>query len=115
MHELSIAQNIVEIASDSARQAGATKITEVRLKLGQFSGVVRSALDFCYEIATHDTLLEGSRLVVKELPIIIFCAHCQRRHELPDVQCFRCPACQTPSSDIRQGTELEIESIEIET
>jgi hydrogenase nickel incorporation protein HypA/HybF len=114
MHELSIAYSLVDAATQSALEAGATRVVEVRLRLGVLSGVTRGALEFSYEIATADTMLEGSKLVVTDLPVRVYCAVCAMEVELPSVQRFRCPVCDTPSGDIRQGRELEIESIEID-
>lgn len=114
MHELSIAYNLVEVASQSATEAGAARVTAVHLRLGALSGVVRGALEFSYEIATAGTILEGSSLQVKELPVWVYCQVCESVMELESVQLFCCPACDTPSRDIRQGRELEIHSIEIE-
>ena len=114
MHELSIAYSLVELADQSAREAGAMRVRAVHLRLGALSGVVRGALEFGYEIATADTLLAQSHLHVKELPVRVYCATCMEEVELGSVQRFRCPRCDTPSGDIRQGRELEIESIEIE-
>ncbi len=114
MHELSIAYSVVEIATQSAVEAGATRVKEVHVRLGALSGVVRGALEFSYEIACAGTLLEGSTLVVRELPVRIFCAVCDREVELPSVQYFCCPVCDTPSGDLRQGRELDVEAIEVD-
>ncbi len=56
-------------------------------------------------------MLAGSKLVIEELPVVIFCESCQTEVELPDIQRFRCPRCDTPSGDIRQGRELELATI----
>ena len=114
MHELSIAYSLVDAASQSAVEAGATRVRAVHLNLGVMSGVTQGALEFSYEIATAGTLLEGSRLVVNALPVRVYCAVCEQEVQLASVQRFRCPLCDTPSGDIRQGRELEIESIEID-
>lgn len=114
MHELSIAHSLVELAGLSAADAGATRVRIVHLRLGALSGVVQGALEFSYGIATEGTLLEGSVLRVKELPVKVYCAPCQQEVELASIQRFRCPLCDTASGDIRQGRELEIESIEID-
>jgi len=114
MHELSIAYSVVEIATESARAARAVRVKEVYVRLGALSGVVRGALEFSYEIACAGTLLEGSRLVVKELPARIYCAVCACEVELPSVQYFCCPVCDTPSGDLRQGRELDVEAIEVD-
>ena len=110
MHELSIASSIVATVSEYAGHPGVGKIVEVRIRVGALAGVSKDSLLFCYDIASKDTVLEGSALVVQELPVVIFCVPCTVERVLPSVQLFRCPVCNTPSGDIRQGRELEIES-----
>ncbi len=114
MHELSIVQGIIETVSESAEAASAKKINAVYLRVGVLAGVVEDALLFSYDLATQDTLLAGSKLIVEELPVLIFCEVCGKDVELPGVQSFRCPICHTPSAIVKQGKELEIRSIEIE-
>lgn len=114
MHEVSIAFNLVESAEAAARQAGATRVNVVHLRLGRLAGVVGDALQFGYGIAAKGTLLEGSQLVIEDVPAVIFCEACKREVELPDVQLFCCPHCGTPSRQLRQGKEIEIRAIEID-
>jgi hydrogenase nickel incorporation protein HypA/HybF len=114
MHELSIVQSIVDTAVNSARQANARRVLKVHLRLGALSGVVKDSLLFCYSFSTRDTILEGSSLEIEELPVIIHCSPCNEGRVLPDIQQFRCPVCNTPSGDVRQGKELEIGALEIE-
>jgi hydrogenase nickel incorporation protein HypA/HybF len=114
MHELSIAHSLVELASQSAAEAGAKRVRAVHVRMGMMSGVVRGALEYCYEIATEDTALAGATLTIRELPVKVYCGVCREEVELANVQRFRCPVCDTPSGDIRQGRELEIDFIEIE-
>jgi hydrogenase nickel incorporation protein HypA/HybF len=113
MHELSIAYQLVEIAANAAQTAGASRVAVVRLRLGALSGVVKDALLFSYDIATADTLLEGSRLEIEEVPLAIYCPTCDQIRTLDTIQSLRCPVCDQPSGNIRQGRELEIISIEI--
>jgi hydrogenase nickel incorporation protein HypA/HybF len=113
MHELSIVQNIVEIAEDAVIDAGANRVEAVYVRVGALSGVVRDALEFAYDVATKGTLLEGSRLVVEELPIVLYCADCGAERVLDDVRVIRCPACGAATVNIVQGRELEIDSIEV--
>lgn len=114
MHELSIVHGIIDTVSESVQAANGKAVVATYLRVGALSGVVKDALLFSFDIATEGTLLAGSKLVVEELPVVIFCKTCGETKELPGVQSFRCPVCQTPSADIRQGKELEIRSIEIE-
>lgn len=114
MHELSIVQGLISTAGEAAERAGARRVKSVKLRLGALSGVVEGALLFSYDIATKGTALEGSELVIQNLPVVIWCPSCQQNVEIAGIQKFRCPLCNTPSADIRQGRELEVESLEIE-
>lgn len=114
MHELSIVHSIVETATESARQANAYRVLKVHVRLGALSGIVKDSLLFCYGFSTRDTMLEGSRLEIEDVPVVIHCSTCKEDRELPDIQRFRCPVCNTPSGDIRQGKELEIGTLEVE-
>jgi hydrogenase nickel incorporation protein HypA/HybF len=112
MHELSIAMSIVELAEEEARRRG-VQIDAIHLKLGALSGVVKEALLSCYEMACEGTPLQGSRLLVDEVPVVIFCPNCQAQRPLSSVQLFCCPECGTPCSEIVQGKELEVVALEI--
>lgn len=114
MHELSLIYSVVETVEQSAKQAHATEVVSVKLRIGALSGVVKDALLFCYEIAADGTMLAGSRLEIEEVPVAIYCQPCAQVMVLGGVQSFRCPTCETPSGDIRQGRELDIVSIELE-
>ena len=114
MHELSIVQSVVTSVTDWLNERPPVKVHTVTLCVGALSGVVEGALQFGYEIATQGTPLAGSKLEVREQPVVIYCATCKEQVELAGVQSFRCPRCGTPSADIRKGRELEIESLEID-
>jgi hydrogenase nickel incorporation protein HypA/HybF len=112
MHELSIAMSIVEMAEEEAQQRG-VEIAVVHLKLGALAGVVRDALLSCYEMACENTVLQGSRLVIEEIPVVILCSACRAERPLGSLQLFCCPECGAPASEIVQGKELEVVALEI--
>jgi hydrogenase nickel incorporation protein HypA/HybF len=114
MHELSIASSIVEAVTESAAAYPGARVKEVRLRVGALASVVEDSLQFCWQLATEDTPLAGSALVIQQLPVIIHCAPCSLDSQLDGVQSFRCPRCGEIAADLRQGRELEIESIELE-
>ena len=114
MHELSIVASIVDTVTESAAAYPGARVLEVRLRVGALASVVEDSLQFCYGIATEGTALEGSRLVVNVLPVVMHCVPCGQDVELEGVQSFRCPKCGEPCFDLRQGRELEIEAIEID-
>ncbi len=113
MHELSIAMSIVDMGLEEAQRRGAQILT-VHLKLGALSGVVKEALLSSYEMACENTALQGSRLVVEEVPVVVFCPQCQAQRSIRSVQWFSCPVCGTPTSEIVQGKELEVVALEIQ-
>ena len=112
MHELSIVSSIVDSVTESLAAYPGARVVEVRLKIGALSAVIEDSLQFCYGIAAEGTPLEGSRLVVKIVPVL--CSACGAEDEINSLQSFRCPHCGEPATNVRQGRELEIEAIEIE-
>jgi hydrogenase nickel incorporation protein HypA/HybF len=114
VHELSIVSSIVDTVTEALEAYPGARVKEVRLRVGALASVVEDSLQFCYGIATDDTPLQGSKLVVAILPVTMHCDSCARDVEIASLQSFRCPQCDEPVSDLRQGRELEIESIEID-
>jgi hydrogenase nickel incorporation protein HypA/HybF len=112
MHELSIAMGIVDAVVEEAQNRG-VQVRAVHLRLGALSGVVKEALLFSYEVACQDTPLDGSQLIVEDVPVVVFCAACQKERQLRSVQLFVCPECGAPTMDVRQGKELEVFALEV--
>jgi hydrogenase nickel incorporation protein HypA/HybF len=113
MHELSIAMSIIEGASQEAISRGGARVHAVHLKLGPLSGVVKDALMFSYELACEGTLLEGSQLVIEEVPVVVYCPICDTEKTLDSIQRFCCPSCGTLTPDVVSGKQLELVAIEI--
>ena len=112
MHELSIVSSVVDSVMESLAAYPGARVKEVRLRVGALASVVEDSLQFCYEIATEDTPLEGSRLVVEDpAGDGALRGLRQRMWRLESVQSFRCPRCGEPAGDLRQGRELEIEFV----
>ncbi len=114
MHELSIAMSIIEIAEAESERRGGLHVSAVHLRLGLLSGVVKDALLFAYEIARNDTPLADSRLVVEEVPGLIYCPACDARRPMSSPEWFCCSECGSLASEIVQGKELEVVSLEVE-
>jgi len=113
MHELSIAVSLVEAAEEEAAKYGAAGVGAVHLRLGVLAGVAKEALLFSYELATEGTALAGSRLVIEDAPVVVFCHNCQERRPIRSLQQFCCAACDTPATDVLQGRELEVIGLEV--
>jgi len=113
MHELSIAVSMIETATEEAERRGAPRVTALYLRLGPLSGVVKDALLFSYEVASQGTLLEGSRLVIEDVPVVVYCSECQAQRRLESIQNFCCPVCDAPCQDVVTGRELEFRAMEL--
>ena len=68
MHEVAITLNIVEICEETARRQGATVIRSVTVELGELSGVIPEAVEFCFEACSKGTILEGASLIIHRIP-----------------------------------------------
>ena len=113
MHELSLAEGLIEQVKRAVREAGAVRVTSLHLRIGALSGVDPDALRFGFDVAARGTLLDGAALELTLVPVVIHCPACVADVELPDIQHFRCPRCGTPSADVRDGRDLTIETVEV--
>lgn len=110
MHELGITQNIVAIVSEHARDAPVKRVT---LEIGKLSAIMPDAIQFCFDICTQGTVVEGATLEIIEVPGVGKCRHCGT--EVPLEQPFGvCYSCNSVELDIIQGEELKIKEMEVE-
>jgi hydrogenase nickel incorporation protein HypA/HybF len=108
MHELSIAQAIIDVA---ARHAGTARVERVYVRIGHLRQVVPSALAFSFELCAHGTRLEGAGLEIEHVPIEAVCRSCGTVSELDGFPVL-CPGCGGPV-DVIKGEELQVESLEL--
>ena len=113
MHELSIALSMIEMAEEEAGRRGGAKVCALHLRLGRLSGVVKDALLFSWEIAAAGTRLEGARLEIEDVPVIVYCAQCRTERTLEAINNFSCPVCAAPTPEVLSGKELEVTALEL--
>lgn len=113
MHELSVALSIIDLAREEGERIGG-RVCAVHVRVGALAGVVKEALAFSYDIACQDTPLEGSRLVIDEVPVRVFCPACGIDRVLQSARVLCCTECGTPTPDVRDGRALELVALEIE-
>ena len=108
MHELSIAQSVVDAVLE---RTGERHVTTVRLQVGRLSGVVADALQFCFELAAAGTPLEGAALEIEEPTGRAHCRDCGTEFALPDLILL----CECGSADVEvmSGRELQLTSVEV--
>jgi hydrogenase nickel incorporation protein HypA/HybF len=112
MHELSIAHAVVSTVVD-ALPSPAPRVLQVRLRIGELSGIVPQALEFAYDVAAQGTPLADAALVIERSPIIVACPTCGDQ-PIESAHDFRCPVCAVPCGDVVGGKELEILDITLE-
>jgi hydrogenase nickel incorporation protein HypA/HybF len=112
MHELGIAQNILQIVQQSVTEVQAPDVRTVRIRVGLLSGVVPDSLDFCFSAIVNDTELRQARLAIEQVPIVSECKECRHRFQVSDMD-FSCPACRSSRLELISGRELEITEIEL--
>ena len=111
MHEMSLAQNILDIVLSTASQNNVKKIMTINIRAGQLRGIVPEQLEFCFGFVAKDTIVEGAKLQVNTVPITGKCKQCQNEFSVEEYK-FICPQCNHEDIEILQGMELMVENIE---
>ena len=113
MHELSIAQSLVELACEHARREGATRVAAIRVRLGVLSGL-QKPLAFCFSAVARNTLCAGARLDIDEVALTLACPSCRTARRPSGPYSFRCSVCGSPAPRVITGREMQLVSLELE-
>ena len=113
MHEAAIAQNVIEIAEGVARQRGSANVRKIKLRIGEFRGVVGDALDFSFQALKTGTLAANAELEVETIRLGVECRNCAGIEVAMDDFNLLCPGCGEPLN-ITAGRELQVEYVEID-
>ena len=113
MHELAITEGILRAAIPEAEKHGAKRILEIRLKIGELSGVLPECIQYYFDIAGRGTIAENAVLTVEKIPVTIFCPDCGYEGTV-DRKKIRCPQCGGISFRITGGKEYFVDSLEAE-
>jgi hydrogenase nickel incorporation protein HypA/HybF len=110
MHELSIADGVVQIVS---RHARGRRVARVELRVGHLRQVVPDALDFAWQVLTEGTELDGAELSMEEVPATVHCEVCGAETRLAAFPA-QCGACGSLSVEVTGGDELLVDALELE-
>lgn len=113
MHELSIAISMIDVACEELARQGGGRVASLHLRLGPLSGVMKEALLSAWELACEQSPLEGSTLIIEDVPIEIDCPYCGSPQQVISIQDMTCRRCGHPSANIIHGRELELFAMEI--
>lgn len=113
MHELSIAENILEIVKDNLSSNGGGRLRSVKVRIGELAGVVPDSLDFCFTAITKGTEMDGAVLEIERTGIVAHCADCGKDSDVKGLV-FKCPSCGSLSVKVITGNELQVVEIEVD-
>lgn len=111
MHEMGVTQGILAASFEAAEAAGATRITEIRISVGELTEIVEFALQFAFDTLTIDTMAEGATLVVNNIGARSRCNTCGAEYDHDRFEML-CPECGSMDVVLLAGRELQIDSIE---
>lgn len=114
MHELGLMTGVVDAATKAARDAGARRLLEVRLSIGEANEAVEDALRFAFDaLVATDPFTEGATLDLTMIRPRSICLECGEEFEHDLYERF-CPACDSFATELVAGRELQIDSIEVD-
>ena len=111
VHELSIAQSLLDIVVEEAKSHGVTRVRRVGVRVGAFTNVVPDSLAFCFDLIKKDTVAADAELKLTPVPLAGNCLDCGAELDMSE-PVFTCPHCQSPNVRLTQGQELYIDYIE---
>ena len=113
MHELSLAQSLIEQVLTAAEAENAMQVVRVVVAIGPYSGVEKTAFEFAFPFAAEGTSAEGAELVIEDEPATIECNICQATNPADPTQLV-CPRCGSDRVEIKGGHAFLVREIELE-
>ena len=110
MHEFSLAQNIIEIVSETAKNNNLQTISELVLEIGTLSGVEIPALDMALESLRPGSVIQDAKIKKDIVKAQAKCLQCNSEFTPDDFFCA-CPVCGNFRNEILRGKELRVKSI----
>ena len=113
MHELAVTESLLDIAVRHATQAGATRVTDLYIVLGQLSSIVDDSVQFYWDMVSEGTLCAGARLHFERVPATLTCLDCGTTYAL-GAELSACPQCGGSRVRVASGEEFRLDSIGVE-
>lgn len=113
MHEMSIAQSLIDIIRQEMTKHDVTVLKSVRLNIGQLTAIVPDSLSFCFDVITSGTDLEGAKLIMDVIPLRGKCNACGETFPIQDYV-FECPHCNSTAIQTISGQDLSIAEMEVD-
>ena len=113
MHELSVTQSLLDIATEQAGKHNASTVTRISLVVGEISGVEDECMPFYFELLARDTVASGATLCIERVPMKARCRDCGLTFPLSEFN-WACANCRGTGVELVSGREFYIDSMEME-
>jgi hydrogenase nickel incorporation protein HypA/HybF len=113
MHEMSLAEGVLQLVEDTARRESANRVKLVVLEIGRLSSVEPEAIRFCFEAVTHGSIAQGAALEIIAVPGAGWCMPCAETVAMSELY-GACPKCGSHQVQPTGGTEMRVKEIELE-
>jgi hydrogenase nickel incorporation protein HypA/HybF len=113
MHELSIAQSLLDVALENCKNQGFSKVGSIKVQIGKASGVMPDALIFGFNALKEDTIAAEAILEIEEIPVAGHCNDCGKDFATDEKYVLSCPHCGGVSYTLTSGRELMITEMEV--
>lgn len=113
MHEMSIAQGILDIVLKTAQEHSAVKVTYIKLLIGQMTQVEPESLTFGFAALSAGTIADGAKIDITIVPLIGKCSSCEQQFTVERYS-FLCPHCHSANVTVVSGRELAVDYLEVE-
>ncbi|MFA7269378.1 MAG: hydrogenase maturation nickel metallochaperone HypA [Sterolibacterium sp.] len=113
MHEMALAEGVLQLIEDAARRESFSRVKTVWLEIGQLSCVAPEALAFCFDAVTRGSIAEGSHLEIVATPGSGWCMQCAVSVPMAELYAA-CPQCGGYQLQVTSGTEMRLKELEVE-
>ena len=113
MHELALAQDMIELALKEGERHSAKKILSMNVKYGAMTMMEPDCFRFYFDEFSKGTIAEGAVLNFEKVDIMVECKSCGKTSKVEDLLMI-CSFCQSISLNLISGDEIFLEDIEVD-
>ncbi len=113
MHEMSIAESIIDIIRETLNDDDHRKLLSVTVEIGELTAVIPESLHFCFQALVEETPYKGAELIIKNIPLKGKCVKCESEFSIKNYA-FICPSCGSSEVQVMGGQELKVTELEVE-
>ncbi len=113
MHELAVTRSLIDLVEREAEKQGFHRVLEIRLKVGEYSGIVPACILDLFPYASGGTAAEGAGLVFETVPGSFLCSECGYEGGIERREA-KCPRCGGTALKMTGGREFFVDSLKVE-